>query len=283
METTANQGRFRNKLAQVILSQFPTRQKYNMNQYLQNLNRIEFLLTFACTGRCKHCSEGEHTSAGEHLDGDIAADMVRKVASNYKINSVMTFGGEPLLYPDDVCKIHLAAKDAGIPERQIITNGFFSQNEAKIQHVAKTLVENGVNNILLSVDAFHQETIPTQPVMTFAKAIYALGIPKFRVHPAWLVSEQADNFYNNKTREILAEYNAIGIPASEGNVIYPNGNAIKYLSEYFDLSIPHESPYTENPCNIESICVIPNGDVLGKNICKTDILEILKNYAPKNT
>ena len=28
-----------------------------MNPYLQNLNRIEFLLTFACTGRCKHCAE----------------------------------------------------------------------------------------------------------------------------------------------------------------------------------------------------------------------------------
>lgn len=34
----------------------------------------------------------------------------------------MTFGGEPLLYPEVVCKIHKAAEEMGIPERTIITN-----------------------------------------------------------------------------------------------------------------------------------------------------------------
>ena len=36
-----------------------------MNQYLKNLNKIEFIVTYACTGRCKHCSEGDHASCGE--------------------------------------------------------------------------------------------------------------------------------------------------------------------------------------------------------------------------
>ena len=251
-----------------------------MNPCLQNLNRIEFLLTFACTGRCKHCSEGEHTNTGEHIDGDAAADAVHRVAGKYNINSVMTFGGEPLLYPGNVCKIHAAARDAGIPERSLITNGFFSRDESDIQRTAEALAESGVNNILLSVDAFHQETIPAEPVMLFAKAVWALGLPKFRVHPAWLVSEQADNPYNNKTHEILAEYEAIGIPVSGGNVIFPGGNALKYLREYFDLSVPQASPYAENPYDVRSICVVPSGTVLDGNIYDMDILELLENYTP---
>ena len=52
-----------------------------MNQYLKNLNKIEFVVTYACTGRCKHCSEGEHTSCGERIDPEIAADAVRKIAA----------------------------------------------------------------------------------------------------------------------------------------------------------------------------------------------------------
>jgi len=28
------------------------------NQYLKNPNKIEFVVTYACTGHCKHCSEG---------------------------------------------------------------------------------------------------------------------------------------------------------------------------------------------------------------------------------
>ena len=85
-----------------------------MNPYMKNLNRIEFLVTFACTGRCKHCSEGGHNSNGEHINGDVAADMVRKVADRYNIKSLMTFGGEPLLFPEEVYKIHTAAREAGI-------------------------------------------------------------------------------------------------------------------------------------------------------------------------
>ena len=65
-----------------------------MNQYLKNLNKIEFVVTYACTGRCKHCSEGEHTSCGERIDPQIAADAVRKIAAEYDIKTVMTFGGE---------------------------------------------------------------------------------------------------------------------------------------------------------------------------------------------
>ena len=251
-----------------------------MNPYLKNLRRIEFLLTFACTGRCKHCSEGAHVSAGEHIDGDAAVDMIGKLANKYNINSIMTFGGEPLLYPASVCEIHSAAREAGIPERQIITNGFFSREEAEIRHVTELLAESGVNDILLSVDAFHQETIPAAPVMAFAKAVQAIGIPRFHVHPAWLVSEQADNSYNNKTREILAEYTAIGIPVSGGNVIFPGGNALKYLSEYFDSGMSYTSPYTENPHDIKAICVAPNGEVLNGNIYDTDILEIVEKYNP---
>ena len=252
-----------------------------MNPYLKNLNRLEFLITFACTGRCKHCSEGEHTSSGESIDGEIAAGIVRKVARHFDINSLMTFGGEPLLYPNDIYQIHAAARDVGIPHRQLITNGFFSRDEDTIQHVAKNILESGANNILLSVDAFHQETIPIEPVMVFAKAIHKLGVPYFRVHPAWLVSEEADNPYNNQTRKILADFNTIGIPASDGNVIFPSGNALKYLSEYFDLRVPHTNPYEENPQDITTIGVDPNGDILGGNIYKTDILEILENNMPE--
>ncbi|MDR1668852.1 MAG: radical SAM protein [Oscillospiraceae bacterium] len=252
-----------------------------MNPYLQNLNRVEFLVTFACTGRCKHCSEGDHVNSGEHINGDAAADMVYKVAGKYAIKSLMTFGGEPLLYPEEVYKIHIAARNAGIANRQLITNGFFSRDDEKIKHVAKTLFESGVNDIMLSVDAFHQETIPIEPVVSFASALQGLDIPKLHVHPAWLVSKDADNPYNNKTREILSLFTDKGIPVSSGNVIFPGGNALKYLNEYFDLSVPHISPYAENPYDITAICVVPNGGVLNGNIYQSGILDIIKDYTPE--
>ncbi len=250
-----------------------------MNQYLKNLNKIEFVVTYACTGRCKHCSEGEHTSCGERIDPQIAADAARKIAAEYDIKTVMTFGGEPLLYLDAVYAIMTAAKELNIPKRQVITNGYFSKNADKIREVAERLTACGVNDLLLSVDAFHQESIPLDIVKQFAANVKACGVP-IRLQPAWLVSAADDNPYNRKTREILDSFADIDITANEGNIIFPEGNALKYLAEYFTDELP-ENPYKDDPCNVKCVSFEPNGDVLGGNVYERDIMEILEDYVPQ--
>ena len=235
-------------------------------------------MTYACTGRCKHCSEGDHTSCGERIDPQIAADAVRKIAAEYDIKTVMTFGGEPLLYTDAVYAIMKNAKELNIPKRQVITNGYFSKNVDKIREVAEQLAACGVNDLLLSVDAFHQETIPLCLVKQFAAEVKACGIP-IRLQPAWLVSVTDDNPYNIKTREILASFADMEIPANEGNVIFPEGNALKYLAEYFTDELP-ENPYVEDTRDVRCVSFEPYGNVLGGNVYERDIMEIIKNYTP---
>ncbi len=249
-----------------------------MNHCLKNLNKIEFVVTYACTGRCKHCSEGDHASCGESIDPLVAADAVRRIAAEYDIKTVMAFGGEPLLYPDAVYAIMSAAKDLHIPKRQIITNGYFSRNADRIGKVAERLVLCGVNDLLLSVDAFHQETIPLHVVRIFAQEVKKCGIP-MRLSPAWLVSPTHDNPYNRKTNEILNCFSDMEIPVGEGNIVFPEGNALNFLAAYFTDEQP-ENPYVENPRDVRCVSFSPNGDVLGSNAYRCDVMEIIKNYAP---
>lgn len=251
-----------------------------MNRYLKNLNRIEFVITMACTGRCKHCSQGEHRSS-DYLDENIAEHIVRSVAGEYNVNSVMTFGGEPLLYPDTVCAIHNVAKQMNIPHRQLITNGYFSKDSGVIKSVAERIINSGVNEILLSVDAFHQETIPLEYVKIFAENVKNNTGARTEVHPAWLISSNDNNKYNIQTRELLREFIEMGIEISEGNVIFPSGNALKYLGEYFDLSKNEKNPYQEDPSDIRAICIGADGDVLGGNIYSRNIRDILSSYMPE--
>ena len=250
-----------------------------MNEYLKNLNRIEFIVTMACTGRCKHCSEGDHVHYTEHIDTEISVESIQKICENYKITSLMTFGGEPLLYPETVCAIHRAGKDMGIGRRQLITNGFFSKKQERIKDVVRELAGSGVNDLLLSVDAFHQETIPLEPVKFFAQCSAKSGIP-IRLSPAWLVSPEDHNPYNIRTREIIREFEPTQIPVGAGNVVFPSGNALKYLREYFAENVVEASPYEDDPRDIRTISFSPNGDVLNGNVYETDILEIMCTYRP---
>ena len=38
-----------------------------MHKYLENLNRIEFVVTMACTGRCIHCSDEKLETIAKYL------------------------------------------------------------------------------------------------------------------------------------------------------------------------------------------------------------------------
>lgn len=250
------------------------------NEYLKNLNKIEFVVTDACTGRCKHCSQGEHTNFGGHIDPDLAADAVRKISEKYDIKTVMTFGGEPLLYPDTVYSVMRAAKEMNIEKRQVITNGFFTNDTDKMRTVAGRLYECGVNDLLISVDAFHQESIPLDKVTEFIKECKRLGIP-MRLQPAWLVSADDGNAYNLQTQRILASLSPLEVRVGEGNVIFPEGNAKKYLSEYFTDNLPG-NPYEEDERDVRCVSFSTSGDVLSGNVYEDDVMEILENYRPQS-
>lgn len=264
-----------------------------LSPYL-HLTRLEFIVTYRCTGHCLHCSLGDRTTRSDGfpaLPADLAADTVRRLSQYAALSSVMTFGGEPLLYSDTVCAIHRTARECGIPTRQVITNGFFSSDPKKILITAEALVSSGVNDLLLSVDAFHQRTIPLEPVRCFANALKQAGIPSIRLSPAWVVNRTHSNPYNEKTEEILADFASLGIPVSAGNDIFLSGNAAKYLSEYYptphpDFTLPCGSaPYTDPLSRVTSLSVEPNGDVTAcafviGNLFRESIDEIITRYDP---
>ena len=263
-----------------------------MNPYL-NIDRLEFILTDRCTGRCKHCSAGDRVlhPRETHVSQEAAVRAVRELADMFDMQSVMTFGGEPLLYPEVACAIHRAAAECGIPKRQIITNGFFTRDADRIREVARSLAEAGVNDLLLSVDGFHQETIPIEAVRQFALAVKAAGIEKARFSPAWVVNEGFDCTENTHTREVLAALADTGLPVHDGNDIFLAGNALEYLSHYYPSAKLNMAdccgsmPYTEPLTNQTSLSIEPNGDVtvcafvIG-NVCRESMRDIVARYYP---
>lgn len=259
-----------------------------------NIDRIEFAVTHQCTGRCLHCSVADklnHPGEPRHVPQEAAVETVRWLAAHYDVQSVMTFGGEPMLYPDVTCAIHRTATECGIPARQIITNGFFSRDEKCVRKAAQALADAGVNDLLLSVDAFHQERIPLEMVRAFAHAMRDAGIPNARFQPAWLVSAQHENPFNARTRDILASLADIGLPVHSGNDIFLSGNAAKHLAQYYPPPCLDPAqrcgamPYTEPLTDVRCLSIEPNGDVTAcafviGNVLRESIADIVSRYDP---
>jgi MoaA/NifB/PqqE/SkfB family radical SAM enzyme len=257
------------------------------------MNRIEFAVTYLCNGGCKHCYsiQGKERFP-EHIDKSIAVEIVRKVGKKYDPESIMTFGGEPLLFPEIVCAIHKEAMNVGIPIREVITNGYWSRDTEKIREIAKDLAESRVNSIIISVDAFHQEHVPLDIVRKTAEACLEAGIEDISWNPCWVLSEDTDNQYNQKTKSILKELEDLPIRNSGGNVMEPDGLALVNLKEFLPLKrkIPAakcgDMPYTDPLDSVKGIYVEPDGEIavckdfyIG-NASKTDIVNLIESYDP---
>lgn len=253
-----------------------------------NIDRIEFIITYQCSGNCRHCQNGGIGSSPDTsscIDGKKAAKAVEKLSRLIGITSVMTFGGEPLLYPEAVCAIHKKAGDCGIKKRQLITSGFFTTDRAEIRAVAAMLASTGINSLLISVDAFHQETIPLEPVKWFGADVREAGIPGACFYPCWLVNKNHRNPYNDKTKEILGALLEVELPFRDTSVTL-TGNAARYLADYLnDVPVEDLSEPCGEPQNARSISIVPNGDVMLcgfviGNCYTEDIADIMQRYDP---
>ena len=148
-----------------------------------------------------------------------------------------------------------------------------------------------MNDVLISVDVFHQETIPLKPVRIFAKAVKLAGIEKARFSPAWVVNEAFDCPENTRTREILALLADTGLPVGSGNDIFMAGDAIDNLRHYYPPASLDTAdhcgsmPYTEPLTNQTSLSIEPDGNVTAcgfviGNVTREPMQAIVDRYDP---
>lgn len=268
-----------------------------MNKYVE-LNRVEFLVTKRCNGKCKHCSVPINSNPYEYsyADMEVVKKTIVSIMNKYKINSMMVYGGEPLLYIDKIVDIFDISFRENVQSRDLITSGFISCSATSqyINEVVRKLKKCGVKQILLSVDAFHQEFIPLEMVELFIQSCVNASLLEIILHPAWLIAKNNENEYNKMTIHILNYLSKkYMLKISSGNIIIPSGVNKKYIGYYYNykkLDISNkcgEIPYTNPLDHVTSIRILPDGSV---NICRgitignifeNDIMEIINEYNPK--
>ena len=263
-----------------------------MGPYL-DIKRIEFIITYRCNSHCKHCliDAGKRRSKPTAIDIDLATSVINEITGIYSPESIMTFGGEPLLYPEVVCAIHHAAKSRGIDQREVITNAGWPPNEDKFRAIALQLVESGVTQIAVSVDCFHQEQVPIAVVKRNVQALLDAGL-SVGWNPCWVVCKEDENIWNKQTKSVLKNLSSLPVEEKYGNVVQPAGNALDWLIDFLPARIQtpegncEDVPYAGRLDCVSCISLEPTGDVsvckefpIG-NARKQHVGDILQDYDP---
>ncbi len=253
-----------------------------------SIDEVNFLATYHCTGKCAHCPicDKVNKTGMTKVDPLCAREVLESITKLYDVKTVNIYGGEPLLYPETTVAIIKAATDCGVKERNLITNGYFSKNISKLSEVANKIVKAGVTQILLAVDGFHEETIPSDTVANFADAVLDTGFQDIYLHPTWLSSREAKNEANFQTTMILERFADSGLEITDGCTVEPIGNALTNFREFFPRGSYDLDDFGEKFDDIHSITINPDGEVeicggfvIG-NIYKDSIEKILASYNP---
>ena len=206
-----------------------------------NLKRIPFLsfiISYKCTNECKHCAlRGSPNQDEITIELEDVKRYLEDVTSNYIVDEVGFFGGEPLLNLNLLVSLIEEVKRFDISKIGLPTNGYWGKNESIAKDYALKLKKAGLYRISFSVDAFHQEFISIDIVKRAIKAAHEAGIEWIGLLAQYLGSQDEKNIFNDQTKNITdilsEEFDFCELINSELQV---KGRALTELTSYFPMT-----------------------------------------------
>lgn len=139
------------------------------------VKELTLLLTDRCPAACISCPLSCGPGNTNVMDEALAKELVGQAAA-LGCSRLVLSGGEPFLYPDLAGRIFRYAADRGIPERKVVTGGFWGDwDEAKKENAFRDM-KDVLTHAAFRFDSFHAEYVGTDALW---KAIRFLG--DFRV------------------------------------------------------------------------------------------------------
>jgi len=199
------------------------------------------------------------------MDVKDAHNYLAEAAAVSNLESLMMFGGEPMLFPERAIAVFEKAHHLNIPRIEMITNGMWGKNKVEAREWAEKLKAAGLNEVYMSVDAFHAQYTPIEYPQNAALALLKTGIEGIKWNVAVVESVDAENIYDKETRQILKKLEPLGLEANLVKIM-PVGRAAKNLRDYFQhaslAGACEGEPLIGNKLtNPDSICIEPSGSV----------------------
>ena len=251
-----------------------------------DLRGIGIYLTYQCNSECVHCAYGSNSAlvgVVEEAELDAAFAAVNTFGN---LETVKILGGEPTLYMERLLTAIKLARTHGAGNIILITNGWWGNNPERARSSLKALKDAGLSVLVISVDAFHVEYVPTESVRGAIIAAANSGL-FYCVTMDVIDFLDGDNPYDRQTRSILEQLGDLpfAVIPSKLNLL---GRAADLLTDFFPASeaMPNDCrpPYAGSFAAPSGIAIDPLGYVtlchgiaIG-NTKKTAIGEILANY-----
>jgi hypothetical protein len=200
-----------------------------------HIKGVDFLLTFKCPSKCKHCSYKAGPERTGSMKLEDAERFLTELAGTQPLQSFGVHGGEPFLYFKLLKQIIKKGKELGVPRSWTITNGYWAKTRTIAKKKLAQLKDAGLTSITFSVDGFHQEYIPLETVRNGIEAATAVGFQKVWVDSYSLGHLDVNNPYNISTRKAIESLRGLDRVEINLRQVDFEGRAAELLTEYVEL------------------------------------------------
>ena len=141
------------------------------------LSGIHFLLSYCCTYECDHCFVWSSPQAKGTMTLAQIRDTLEQAKDLGTVEMVYFEGGEPFLYYPIMVQGLREAAALGF-KRGIVTNNYWATSVEDAIEWLRPIAEIGVDDLSLSSDLFHGESMLTETARCATQAARLLGLPE---------------------------------------------------------------------------------------------------------
>jgi uncharacterized Fe-S cluster-containing radical SAM superfamily protein len=150
-----------------------------MSFCIDRLHSGGLIVNYRCPASCAHCLYACGPGrASDYMTPAMASHLAGRLVE-MGCDSVHIGGGEPLLERDGLCGVLDALRAGGVDVCYVETNCFWAASERQARQAVRLLREHGLTRLLVSIDPFHNSSIPFQRVLTAMAACQAEGMGVF--------------------------------------------------------------------------------------------------------
>jgi len=226
------------------------------------LFRVGLLLTERCDAACRHCWFSSNTDRNEAMTLEQAKKYIDEAAAN-GARWVSFTGGEPFLVHSLLLGLTEYASNTGLLSEAVTNCNWATSTEKALQRLSP-LKEAGLETLNMSVDDFHQMTIPLTRVKNCFEAAKRLELK-----PVLMITVKKKSDITAHRITALLEDSNIQVLGAEK---LPNPSALAMETHFTPVGRGKKTPrqemrYTKvesQPCRqaLTDIGVRPSGDVM---------------------
>jgi len=130
--------------------------------------------TKTCPLTCQHCITNSSPKAKGKMSVEKAKAYLQTI-SKYD-NTVCFTGGEALLFHSEILELSHYSKELGFKNVSVVTGAGWVKGEPDTRKKVKELIDAGLNLMVISWDAYHQETSSQERATTLARIATEEGL-----------------------------------------------------------------------------------------------------------